>query len=503
MGRRVSVVEQTTSGGGTSTLSKDPFEQPCFSHFGGYYSQAKGWFTLDHNLNMSNVFIGGNGGYNSWTCDNNAYSTEFSNTFASSSWTNTQGSASSNSGYPSLNCFVGYLGHMGFVGSSNDGGNPTPWIVGSDNGYIKRAYAFRDVGTLPGETHQDYAIFCEFGGTFRVGRRNANTYYMGQGYGRLPYASIPDGYSSQMHGSCSYNRKRNKLVFMETNDNYIYQPFLWSNVPNLRSYAHTDDWYQGMTESSSAISDSSRPLDQYFANTSNRSPASGTGSYGQASTSTGKPTNQTTEDRRRAQVVLCDNDRIVMFQQIPSYGSWVSRWNSPTVDGNGNPSGIKSMSYTTSYGFEQGIYYGSRFTQTSDGRYIAAFCSAAYYGAGLMCTIIRVSDGKCLHTQWNTQGDSIMPIPIGKSNFLMCSSANADSGHGVKFIQFNCDYRFGNSSDNDDPGMTNNYDDPTRYCFDHAYYTTSYVAYIPAMYNTSLFNTETSDIKDGYDPVST
>ena len=62
MGRRVSVVQQT-SGGGSSTLTKDPFEQPCFSSFGGYYSSAKGWFTLDHNLNMSNVMLGANGAY--------------------------------------------------------------------------------------------------------------------------------------------------------------------------------------------------------------------------------------------------------------------------------------------------------------------------------------------------------------------------------------------------------------------------------------------------------
>tara|TARA_B100002052_G_scaffold51921_1_gene45140 strand:+ start:99 stop:1592 length:1494 start_codon:yes stop_codon:yes gene_type:complete len=496
MGRRVSVVQQTSSG--SSTLTKDPFEQPCFSHFGGYYSNAKGWFTLDHNLNMSNHMTGANGGYNSWTCDNNSYSTEFSNTFASSSWIQSQGNASSNSSYPCLNTFVGYLGHMGMIGSSNSGGNPTPWIVGSDNGYSRRSYAFRDVGTLPGETHQDYAIFCEFGGNFRVCRRNANLYYMGQQYGRLPVTDIPNGWSSQMYGTCSYNRKRNKLVFMETDDGFNFQPFVWSNVPNLRSYAASDNWYQGVTESSSAISNSNRPLDQYFANTSNRS---STNYYGQAS---GKPTNQTTEDRRRGQLVLCDNDRLVMFQMIPSYGSWVTRWNSPTVDGNGNNTGaLRDMSWTTSYGIDQGTYYGSRFTQTSDGRYIAMYCPAYYYGSGLMCAITRVSDGKTLYTNWQSSDNSIVPIPIGKSNFLMCSSSNTDSGHGVKFIQFNCDYRFGNSNDNTDPGMINNYDDPTRYCFDHAYYTTSYPAYIPAMYDTSLFNTETSDVKDGYDPMST
>ena len=289
------------------------------------------------------------------------------------------------------------------------------------------------------------------------------------------------GYSNAMYSTASYNRKRNKLALMETNDSYTYQPFVWNNVPNLRSYAHSRKWYQGINEATGQISITSSPLQSYFNNN-----AGGRTVYGQA---TGKPTNGSTEDQRRGQLVLCDNDRLVMFQMITSWGSWVARWNSPTVDGNSNCQGsIQNMSWTTSYGIDQGARYGSRFVQTSDGRYIAAFCPSYYYGAGSMCAITRVSDGKTLYTNWQSSDSSIVPIPIGKSNFLMCSSSNTDSGHGVKFIQFNCDYRFGNSNDNTDPGMVNNYDDPTRYCFDHAYHSTSYVAYIPAMYDTSLLS---------------
>ena len=191
-----------------------------------------------------------------------------------------------------------------------------------------------------------------------------------------------------------------------------------------------------------------------------------------------------------------------MFQMIPSYGSWVCRWNSPTVDGNGNSQGsIQNMSWTTSYGLDQGNRYGSRFVQTSDGRYIAAFCPSYYYGAGLNCTIIRVSDGKCLHTAWNSSGDTVVPIPYGKASFLMCSSTNCDSGYGVQFTRFNCDYRFGDSADNSNPSMLDNYEG-TRYMFDHAYYTTSYPAFIPHIYDTSLFVNQTSDVIDGYDKYS-
>ena len=501
MGRRVSVVQQSS---GVTATPKDPFEQPCFSSFGGYYNSAKGWFTLDHNLNMSNVMLGANGAYNSWTCDNNSYSSEFSNNYASSGWIQTSGQPGGDSSYASLCTNVGYLGNMNHQSGSNTGGNNTPWIVGANDGAERRSYGFRDVCTLPGETHQDYAVFMQYGnsGHFRVGNRSASEYWINNQYAKDPVFSIPMGWDRAMYGTCSYNRKRNKLAIMETDDGYSYQPFVWSDVPNLRSYAHSRNFYQGVTEQANAIDFANNsPLQQWFTNnTAKRTPASGTGSYGQAS---GKPTNGSTEDQRRGQLVICDNDRLVMFQMIPGYGSWVGRWNSPTVDGNGNCQGsIQNMSWTTSYGQDQGNRYGSRFVQTSDGRYIAAFCPSYYYGAGLMCTIIRVSDGKSLHTQWNSSGNTVVPIPYGKSSFLMCSSENTDSGYGVQFTRFNCDWRFGNSSDNSNPSMLDNYES-TRWMFDHAYHSTSYPTFIPHMYDTSLFTNQTGDVIEGYDKYST
>ena len=492
MGRRVSVVQEKT---GVTAIPKNPFEQPCFSSFGGYYSASKGWFTLDHNLDVSNVMLGGNSGYGQWTCDNNSHSTEFSNNFASSGWIQTTGQPGSDSSYTNLCTNVGYLGNMTHQSGSNAGGNHSPWIVGADNGTERRAYGFRDVCTLPGETHQDYAVFMTYGNSshFRVGNRSASEYWINYNYSKDPVFSIPMGWDRAMHGTCSYNRKRNKLAIMETDDGYSYQPFVWSDVPNLRSYAHSRNFYQGVTEQSSALS--TLPLQTWFNNNTSKRTA-----YGSA---TGKPTNGSTEDQRRGQLVICDNDRLVMFQMISSYGSWVARWNSPTVDGNGNCQGsVQNMSWTTSYGVDQGTRYGSRFVQTSDGRYIAAFCPSYYYGAGLMCTMIRVSDGKCLHTQWNSSGNTVVPIPYGKSSFLMCSSENTDSGYGVQFTRFNCDYRFGDSSDNSNPSMLDNYES-TRWMFDHAYHSTSYPTFIPHMYDTSLFTNQTGDVIEGYDKYST
>ena len=498
MGRRVTVVQQSSGGGGSSTVQKDPFEQPCFSSYTGSYNYSTGFFTWDHNLNVHNWIIGDNNAYSQYRSDNSSQNTEFINSQGSDNWFNSWNEPSGSTDRINLITYSGYLGHQMFLNGSCNG-SATPWFTHTTgSGY--RAYAFRDVGTVPGETHQDYAVFVQFGGTFRTCSRSASEYWMGYNYNKLPTVNIPDGYGSQLHSGVSYNRKRNKIAFMETNDSYTFQPFVWSNCPNLRSYAHSQNWYQGQADQAAARNIDNSALSSYFNNTSNRSPSSGTGSYG---TSTGKPTNQTTEDQRRGHLVLCDNDRIVFHQMIPSYGAWTARWNSPSVDGNGNCQGaIRNTSWTTSYGFEQGVRYGSRFTQTSDGRYIAMYCPSYYYGAGIMITITRVSDGKSLHTTWNTSSESVVPCPFGKSNFLMVSSRNTDGGQGVRFTQFNCDFRFGNTADNSDPGMVDSID-ASSYQFDSCYYTTSYPGIIPAIYNTSLFNTETSDIKDGYDPYTT
>ena len=219
MGRRVTVVQQS-SGGGSSTVQKDPFEQPCFSSYTGSYNYSTGFFTWDHNLNVHNWIIGDNNAYSQYRSDNSSQNTEFINQQGSDNWFNSWNEPSSSTDRINLTTYSGYLGHQMFLNGSCNG-SATPWFTHT-NGSSYRSYAFRDVGTLPGETHQDYAIFMQFGGTFRVCSRSASEYWMGVNYGKLPNIDIPDGYGSQLHSGVTYNRKRNKIAFMETNLSLIH-----------------------------------------------------------------------------------------------------------------------------------------------------------------------------------------------------------------------------------------------------------------------------------------
>ena len=505
MGRRITQAAVSSSGG-SSTDFNDPFEQPCFTSYTGQYNHTSGYFTWDHNLERHNWIHGDHNQHGMYRSDNTSYATEFIQDQGSSQWFNTQSQPDSSTDRPNLCSYTGYLGHQCFINTSRTGG-ATAWFTRSP-GSERRAYAFRDVGTLPGETHQDYAIYCHWGGDLRIGQRNPTEYFSGINYNYMPTVNIPDGWSNQMYGGVSYNRKKNYLLFMETNDSYTYQPWLWKNCPNLRAIANAgSNFHYNEVErySNHNMSSECSLWKDYFNDTSNRQ-TGGHENSGYYSYHTGKPTNNSTEDQRRCVPVICDNERVVMFQMIPNYGAWVCRWNSPSVDGNGQSQGSqKNFSGTTCYGIEQGHRYGARWTQTSDGRYIAMYSPYYYYGAGVHMTIVRVSDGKTLHSQWQTSGDTCIPVPYGKSNFLMASSRNTDGGSGVRFGIFFCDWRFANRNNNDDPDMFGTMD-MSEYTYDSSYHSTAYPAIIPAIYNTAVFNQgnlNTDNAAGDYAPTST
>ena len=483
MGRKITVTQQVSTGGG-SAGNMDPYDQPCFSAYNGSYNYSTGWFTWDHNLNVHNWIIGDNNCYSQYRSDNSSQNTEFINDQGSNNWMNSWSQPHSSTDRVNCTSYTGYLGHSMFLGGSTRGGS-TPWFT-QTNGSEYRSYGFRDVCTLPGETDQDYGVFMQWGGTLRLCSRSTSEYWMGVNYNKLPYFNIPNRNMTPMYGGSSYNRKKNYFCVMETNDSYTFQPVVWKNVPNFRTIAHEGQYHWENSESYSAISMSNSTLQTWF-NTGANQPSQNT-----YSTQNGKPTNQTTEDRQRGIVTMCDNERIVMHQMIPSYGAWCTRWNSPSVDGNGNNQGsIYNFNGTTSYGIDQGTRYGARWTQTSDGRYVAMYCPYYYYGAGLQISITRVSDGKTLMTNYTDSSAGYCPVPFGKSNFLMVSSRNTDGGEGMRFTQFNCDYQFAVQNDSSDVNMLGAID-ASGYQFDSTYHSTSYPGIIPAIYNTSLFNTELS-----------
>jgi len=477
MARRLSTIT-------TASVKKtiNPYSQPCFATYTMHHSHGGGYYLYDHNLNLISADHGtGDSSYGSFR----TYSTSASQFFESSNsypdiQTDDTPSQSTNRG-SGLN-YVGYLGHISHL-RAGVYGNFGGWnCSGNQNGSEYRAYAFRDVAPIVNETHQDYAIFSQHNSTtgtlLHVGQRSATMYYNkifnGTWGGRV---NIPAASSNGrgMHGSVCYNRKTRKLLVMESNGSYGLTPVIWNNVPDLRLIAHNraTEEYKTLGDSYTAHTSNVGYLHDYFQNTANRTVYTvnsfNTNTY-----------SSTQEANLRCIPVLNDDDSVTVFQMTPGDGCLVYKWSSA-----GAPSGVLYRgSWTTSYGYEQGIRFGARWQVTSDGKYLFGYCPSYYYGSGAYISAIRVSDGKFLRftTQDQTYGRSC--CPIGKSDMMWVYSANTNSGNGLYYRTVNLPHEFAIRNDGAIFNLDSHWMNTTLEC---GTYSTAYPYIIPALYDTALF----------------
>ncbi len=474
----------TTKPATVSSKVADPYQQPCFSVFTQQHSvYGAGWMTYNHNLEYCSNYTGdGSYAYNRFR----TYTTsapEFFQNYASSQYFETQSTPSSNSEACQNTCNVGYLGHQNFhsVGEYSK----TAGYVIANSGRQWRGNAFRDCASIVNETHQDYAIFTQHNSTtgtwFTIGQRSASRYYCDtQQYGRNRF-NIPAQTSNGqgMYASACYNAKTKKFVVIEQEtSNYRFQPVVWNNVPDFRAIAtNSSDYYHDEAESYSAMADQQGgSVYDFFQNTANRD------LYDRM---TGNGMNQYTgqaEAHWRTMSCLCDNGRLVTFSQTPSNGCLVQRWNA-----DGTYEGVLwNGTWTTSYGYEQGSRFGSRWQVSTSGKYWWAYCPSYYYGAGLYWIAVRVSDGKVMYFQTNDSTHGRMTCPIGLNSMVITYDTNAD-GPGIYHREIELDYFFNINADMYNMPLDNNYN---AWTLDTAGNSTDYPLIIPAYYNTSLFNTQ-------------
>lgn len=445
-------------------LPANPYTQAAFaiwSNQGG----TGGMSVYDHNFNCIGRFQMGGYGTSSMT---SSYAPELFDSYANSNpgyTTSPVGTGGSWGTHGTNTC--GYLGGIMF----HIGNGFTGDITGSS---WNRAPAFRDNGTIVGETDQEYAIWIT-STSFTVGPRSANWYATAaqtQAQSRVTVTNKQSGYAGTTYGTCSYNASTNQMCILEANGSYGWRPTVYNNVPKLSNYK--ENQYYGMANQSAARNANTESnLYTYFNTSANYST-----SYAAAS---GKPTNNGAEDNQRCVPVMCNNGRIVMVQMIPSWGFWVHRW-----DTNGTASGsICSQSWTTTYGVDQGTQYGIRWTCSSDGRYVLAWCASYYYGCGYYAALVRVSDGKVVYdyTTDSTYGYSF--TSVGKQGFCGFRDVNADGGAGVSMQFIDSDFLM---QTNNDAARVNFMRSPGNQYISSNYYSTDYPGMIPIKYDTSLFN---------------
>ena len=490
MARRITQVQQETGGGGGTY--QDPYDQPAFATWTHEHSTQAGFFCYTHRLDKHSMTYGANNHYGQYQ-PYSSYAPELQQESSGTSYYQTTSHVNSHNDYPSMTSCVGYLGHNHFkrVGTNSSSGG---WSQHQrSTSYM--AHAFTAVNPIVNETKQDWAWFSDDNNNTRTRTyftpRSSNifrnlTHWNGSGHGT--FVDIPCKWSHSAVGSSCYNRKLQKICVMEQNGgSYTWRPVIWHGVPNLRAIALNENLNYDASDSYSGVSRDSSSLKDYF-NTANNAGNVAFGSstgYTEYDNWTGKPGNNGWEDQYRCAPVLCDNGKVVTFQQIPHNGAWVHRWNaSGQSEGN-----LRHYSGTTSYGRENNERFGMRWQVTSDGRYLVAYCPYYYYGSGWLGAFIRVSDGKWLWDQTTDTSYGYQICPIGKSSFFMNSSYNTDGGYGMYHTITNMDYQFAERSDGDRIS-SHMFTGETHSIIETAYHSTSYPALIPAMYNTHLFTSE-------------
>ena len=506
MARRLTTVEAVAA-----KRTHDPMLQPCFTCYTMHYSHGGGYTTYDHNLNIIHQEHGtGDSRYGAFRTYSTTATEAWESTNSHQGIRTDDNPGSSSGHWGNSSCVAGYLGHMCHAssGTMSSYGGMVRDLHG--NGYERCGHAFRDVGILVNETYQDYALFNRYSdsnqGKFTCGHRSPLEYYANhvRNESRSSFAwynsrkwdgsQWTDGWYSG-YGSFCYNKKLNKMVMMESNGSYRHRYAVWSNVPDLRAYAHDGGELWAPDEHSfDAKSRGTDKLTEYFNDHNNKSYPYEEINHPSHGVYAGNE-----DSNYRSFMVLCDNERLVQVIMHQDNGCTVHRWFGPNEGANAykvmnSSSNPSQHSYVDRlwtgwphYGIAQGsAYYGWRWHTTSDGRYVWFQTPEHYYHAGMYFVVVRVADGKFL--RWN-KGDSTHgwnATPIGKSSFIFAGGYNTDSGYGARWKITNLDHVFDRQSD-----MTN-YDfhtSHTTYALEGGgTYGTGYMHFIPAFYDTSLFN---------------
>lgn len=139
------------------------------------------------------------------------------------------------------------------------------------------------------------------------------------------------------------------------------------------------------------------------------------------------------ESRYRMRVIPTTSGKIALVRFVPSNGTFMAVLtpgsdNSGTLDTN-----FSTVSCTTSYGYEQGGYYGMRHQITWDNQWVAAFAPYYYYGSGLSGFVVNTDDPtRYYRLSYTSSSCGVSILPIRESGFAYAfHQSNADSSQGL------------------------------------------------------------------------
>lgn len=224
------------------------------------------------------------------------------------------------------------------------------------------------------------------------------------------------------YGMSSYNERTKTLVVVHGNSSAQYRAHVWRHPKiSLNSYGYkVGSLYTFLTEAKAGTNGAS-----YYYNDFTWSTSSAT-SY--------------SESLYHNRIIMGDNGVLGLARFTPSnetrYASLVLNPNGTTPTG--SITELTTMSNTTSYGIEQGSYYGMRTTISWDNQWIAAYAPYYYYGSGINMFFISTADPSKAYKYQSadsTYGYNIAPLRA--NSFIMHRNIDANGGALFNYYLFN------------------------------------------------------------------
>jgi hypothetical protein len=140
------------------------------------------------------------------------------------------------------------------------------------------------------------------------------------------------------------------------------------------------------------------------------------------------------ESRRKAYIVMGDNNLVGIARFVPSNVTRYATFQPNFASTSGTLTTLNGHSHTTSYGIEQGNYYGMRYMQTWDNNWVAAYSPYYYYQTGFNCIFFSSKDpSKYYIAQWASTSWGAQVVPFKKDKFIFhAGQNNADGNVGMR-----------------------------------------------------------------------
>lgn len=140
------------------------------------------------------------------------------------------------------------------------------------------------------------------------------------------------------------------------------------------------------------------------------------------------------ESRRKAYIILGDNNLLGIARFVPSNATRYATFQPNFASTSGTLTTLNAYGNTTSYGIEQGNYYGMRYMATWDNNWVAAYSPYYYYQTGMNVIFFNAENparyylGQWASTSWGAQ-----LVPFKKDKFIFhAGSSNNDGNVGMR-----------------------------------------------------------------------